>query len=257
MQYTYIIIEDHTKTCIELEQQLKNHPEFHCKGHSKSVSDGITQIMQLKPNLVFLDVELPDGNGFEILKETTPFFNEPPFIIILSDNEKYIRKAINYDVLFYLDKPVIESKLILALNKFKKRFCELKNHLTVKDKYAHLIIRHNDILYIQSDASYCHIHRINDKIITATKPMKEIAKLLPRIFLRVHKSYIININYVEKINTTNKIITLRHRQGLFEITENSKIRLDETFTIKDTIIEIPIGDLFLDAVRIHLLNQHN
>ena len=257
MNYSYIIIEDQQECVLKLQEELKNHPEFICKGIASTVQEGINITLKLKPNIIFLDVELKNEIGFEIIKETACFFNEPPFVIVLSENEKYAKKAINYDVLFYMDKPINPTKLTIALNKFIKRFSELKSHISIKDRNAHWLIKYNDILFIQSDGSYCHVNRLNNKKVTVTKPLKEIETLLPKTFLRVHKSYIINISYIEKINTTHKIITLHYRTGLFEITEKSKIQLDETFTIKDTIIEIPIGDMYLEKVKHTLLTSKN
>ena len=255
MKYSYIIVEDQEESLEQLELELKNHPEFVCKGIASTVQEGINITLSEKPNIIFLDVELGNEIGFEIIKETTCFFSEPPFVIVLSENEKYAKKAINYDVLFYLDKPVNAIKLSIALNKFIKRFSELKSHISIKDRNAHWLIKYNDILFIQSDGSYCHINRINGTKVTVTKPLKEIETLLPKIFLRVHKSYIINISFIEKINTTNRIITLHFRTGLFEITEKSKIRLDEAFTIKDSIVEIPVGEIYLEKVKHVLLTS--
>lgn len=257
MNYSYIIIEDQ-KDCLEqLQSELKNHSELVCLGIASSVNDGIVLTLTQKPNIIFLDVELQDGTGFEILKETKTFFNVHPLVIVLSDDEKFAKKAINYDVLFYLDKPINTLKLTIAINKFKKRFSELKNHISIKDKTAHWLVKHDSILYIQSDGAYCNIHRLNDKKITVTKPMKEIENLLPKTFLRCHKSYIVNINYIEKMNTTLKFIMLHAKTGVFEITEKSKIRLDEIFTIKDTIVEIPIGEVYLERVKHTLLTSKN
>ncbi|HRE76403.1 MAG TPA: LytTR family DNA-binding domain-containing protein [Flavobacterium sp.] len=257
MNYSYIIIEDQ-KECLEhLQNELKNYPEFICLGIASSVNDGIVLTLTQKPNIIFLDVELNDGIGFEILRETNSYFNEPPFVIVISEFEKYAKKAINYDMLFYLDKPINSVKLTIAINKFKKRISELKNHISIKDKTAHWLVKHESILYIQSDGSYCNIHRLNDKKITVTKPMKEIENLLPKTFLRCHKSYIVNINYIEKMNTTLKIIMLHAKTGVFEITEKSKMRLDEIFTIKDTILEIPIGEVYLEKVKHTLLTSKN
>ena len=255
MNYSYIIIEDQQECVLKLQEELKSHHEFICKGIATTVQEGISITLSQKPNIIFLDVELGTEIGFEIIKETACFFSEPPFVIVLSENEKYAKKAINYDVLFYLDKPINTTKLTIALNKFIRRFSELKSHISIKDRNAHWLIKYNDILFIQSDGSYCHINRINGIKVTVTKPLKEIESLLPKIFLRVHKSYIINISFIEKINTTNRLITLHFRTGLFEITEKSKIRLDETFTIKDSIVEIPVGEIYLEKVKHVLLTS--
>lgn len=253
MSYSYIIIEDQEECLQKLQGELARHTEFICKGVASSVEMGINLTLTEKPNIIFLDVELTDGIGFDVLKETTPFFNDPPFVIVISENKQYAIKAINYEVLFYLEKPLSPLKLALALGRFKKRFSELKSHISIKDRNAHWFIKFNDIFYVQSDGSYCNINRLNNSKITVTKPLKEIESLLPKTFIRVHKSYLINSAYIEKINTTTRIITLHYRMGLFQITEQSKTRLDELFSVKNTIIEIPIGEMYLDRVKHTLL----
>jgi two-component system response regulator LytT len=253
MNYSFIVIDDKEKDVEKLIKKLNGFANYVCKGVANSVEDGISLTLEEQPNVIFLNSELKNESGFEIIKHAFPFFNQPPFVILISDSEKHIKKAINYDVLFCLDKPVDSSQLSIALTKFKKHFSSIRNHLSIKDKVAHRIIRHQDILYIQSDSAYCHIHRVNDKIVTATKTLKEIESLLPNSFLRIHRSYVINTAYVETINTTLKTITLHYRTSLFSVNEQSKIRLDESFTLKSVILELPIGDIFLERVKQALL----
>lgn len=253
MNYSFIIIDDKEN---ELENLLKSTNDFQnfiCKGIANSIDSGISLTLAQHPNVIFLNSELQGESGFEIIKHAFPFFNQPPFVILLSENEKYIKNAINYDILFYLEKPLEITQLTIAITKFKKRFSTLRNHLTIKDKIAHRIIPHQDILYIQSDSAYCHINRVNDKIVTVTKTLKEVENLLPNSFLRIHRSYLINTAYVETINTTLKTITLHYRSSLFSVNEQSKIRLDESFTLKSVIFELPIGDIFLERVKQALL----
>jgi DNA-binding LytR/AlgR family response regulator len=253
MNYSFIVIDDKEKDVEQLLKKVNGFANYVCKGVACSVEDGISLTLEEHPNFIFLNSELKNESGFEIIKHAFPFFNQPPFVILISEGEKDIKKAINHDVLFCLDKPIESTQLIIALTKFKKHFSATRHHLTIKDKISHRIIRHQDILYIQSDSSYCHIHRINDKIVTVTKTLKEIENLLPNSFLRIHRSYIINTAYAEIINTTLKTITLHYRTSLFEVTEQSKIRLDESFTLKSVILELPIGDIFLERVKQALL----
>lgn len=253
MNYSFIVIDDKDKDVEQLIEKLNIFQNYVCKGTANSVENGISLTLEEQPNLIFLNSELKNESGFEIIKHAFPFFNQPPFVILISDSEKNVKKAINYDVIFCLDKPIDSLQLTIALTKFKKNFSSTRKHLSIKDKIAHKIIRHQDILYIQSDSSYCHIHRINDKMVTASKTLKEIESLLPSSFLRIHRSYVINTAYVETINTTLKTITLHYRTSLFSVNEQSKIRLDESFTLKSVVLELPIGDMFLERVKQALL----
>jgi two-component system LytT family response regulator len=255
MNYSYIIIEDQAECLLKLQNELISHTEFNCKGIASTVEDGILLTLTEKPNIIFLDVELADGLGFDVLKETTPFFNDPPFVIVISEKKQYAIKAINHEVLYYIEKPLSSLKLELALHKFKKRFSELKSHITIKDRNAHWFIKFNDVFYIQSDGSYCNIYRLDNTKIIVTKPLKEIETLLPKAFIRVHKSYLVNTAYIEKINTTNRLITLHHKTGIIKINEKNKSKLNELYGIQDNIIEIPIGEIYLERVKHALLTS--
>lgn len=236
MNYNYIIVEDNPGALQNLQTALKHHENFKEKGVANSLSQGISLALTTKPHIIFLDVQLGEENGFDLIKEIRMFTSELPFIIMTTDYDKYAKKAVNSDVLYFLDKPIDPDELIIALNKFEKRFLELQNHITVKNSEGHHFMQLDDIQYLQSDSSYCKIFRINNPLMHIAKTMKEIESILPPQFIRIHKSYIVNSKCVTMLNTTKKIIRIA--------TENSDSDLE---------IELPIGDLYMENVKIRLL----
>ena len=236
MNYNYIIVEDNVGSLQNLQTAMKQHQNFKEAGVAHTVSKGISLALSAKPHIIFLDVELGEEKGFDLIKEIRQFTSEMPFIIMTTDFDKYAKKAVNSDVLYFLDKPIDPDELIIALNKFEKRFLELQNHITVKNSEGHHFMQLDDIQYLQSDSSYCKIFRINNPLMHIAKTMKEIESILPPQFIRIHKSYIVNSKCVTMLNTTKKIIRIA--------TENSDSDLE---------IELPIGDLYMENVKIRLL----
>ncbi|MDI1254552.1 MAG: LytTR family DNA-binding domain-containing protein [Flavobacterium sp.] len=256
MHYSFIIIEDLKENIESLKTDMMQYPDFICKGTASTLQEGISLTLEQKPNIIFLDVELGNESGFDLLENIRNYFGEMPFIIILSELEKYAKKAINNEICYFLDKPVNPIQLSLALHKFRKHFAERQSFLTIKDKSGHWFIQHSNILYVQADSNYSYIHRINNKRITVTKTLKDIELMLPKTFLRVHKSYIINITYIEKINTTLKFIMLNVKIGIFDLTP-SKGKSEDQFPAKEIVMDVPIGEMYLEKVKNTLLTSKN
>lgn len=235
MSYNYLIVEDNPGCVKNLQTALKSHKDFSAVGAAPTLSKGIAMALSTKPHLIFLDVELGDENGFDLIKEVRQHTSDFPFIIMMTDYERYAKKAVNTDVLYFLDKPIDPDELAIGLRKFEKQFSELQDHITIKTSDGHFFIPVDSIQYLQSDSNYCKIHRDIESMIV-TKTLKNMERVLPNNFIRIHKSYIVNTKYVQMLNTTKKIIRL-----------NIYNPDDETY------LELPVGGSYLSRVRHHLL----
>ncbi|MBB4807591.1 two-component system LytT family response regulator [Chryseobacterium defluvii] len=236
MNYNYIIIEDNPGSIKNLQMALRPHKNFIETGMAHTLAKGISLALTARPHIIFLDVQLGEENGFELIKEIRQFTSEMPFIIITTDFDKYAKKAVNSDVLYFLDKPVDPDELIIALHKFEKRFLEIQNHITIKNTQGHFFLQLEDIQYIQSDNNCCRIFRENHSPMFVTKTLKEIESILPAPFIRIHKSYIVNAKYIQMLNTAKK-----------------KIRLNTLNPENLKNIELPISDLYMELVKNVLL----
>ena len=159
-----------------------------------------------------------------------------PFIIMTTDFDKYAKKAVNHDVLYFLDKPIDPDELVIALHKFEKRFLELQNHITIKNSEGHFFMQLDDIQFVQSDNNCCKIFRENQAPMFVTKTLKEIETILPPPFIRIHKSYIVNAKHIQMLNTAKKMLKLNSLNA-------------ET----NELIELPISDLYMETVKQTLL----
>lgn len=209
------IIIDDEKHCREvLESLLKKHcPQVELCGMFASAADAISQLEHLKPDLIFLDIEMPGMNGFEFLQQ----FKRRDFAVIFTTAyNEYAIQAIKHSALDYLLKPVDKHELMEAVN----RAAEEQVHKTA-DKVAQLLqamqakpgvrrfavptlegltmINPEDILYVKSDGPYSHFYFNDGRHIMISKTLKESEDVLPaEDFFRIHNSYLINLKYVKK-----------------------------------------------------------
>jgi len=235
MNFNYIIVEDNLGSLQNLQIALKPHSSFKETGVAHTLAKGITLALSTRPHIIFLDVELGNENGFDLIKEIRQFTTEMPFIIMITGVDKYAKKAVNTDVLYFLDKPIDPDELIIALHKFEKKYLELQNHITIKNTEGHFFMQLEEILYIQSDNNCCRIFKKDGTQMFVTKTLKEIETILPLPFIRIHKSYMINTKYIHMLNTAKKIVQLKNSNA------------------QDELSELPISDLYMEKVKQTLL----
>lgn len=208
-----IIIEDETKAQRILQTLLKEH----CKGVevlavASDVVEGVKEIVAKKPDLVFLDIELPGYSGFELLD----FFQKPEFgIIFTTAYSEFAIRAFELSAIDYLLKPLQISKLQTAVEKAKKekgrqimeKLFALKNNLQeekskkialpVADGY--LFAEEDEILYFEADNSYTTIFLTNGNKVLVSRGLKDFVELIQsKNFYKPHRSYYINLNQIRQ-----------------------------------------------------------
>lgn len=204
-----VIIDDEIKARENLEYLIKNFcPDVEVIASVSSISDGEVAIRTNKTDLVFLDIEMPHGNGFELLdKFKVITFN----LIFISAYEHYALQAIKSEAIDYLLKPIDIDELINAVAKV----CETKNTnltfpgenieklaLPMRDGYVFLKLK--EISRIESDGSYTTFFTITNEKFVVSKNIAEFERILDgSCFFRCHKSHIININFVKKFLRTD------------------------------------------------------
>ena len=250
MNYSYIIVEDNEECTNLLQSILKDYPNYSCLGVATSVSGGISLALKTRPALIFLDVQLGSKTGFELIAELRLHFHKMPSIIVTTDYDKYAKQAVNNDVLYFLDKPYDLDEMTIAITKFERKYAELYSSLFIKSEQGNWSLDYSDIFYIQARGNMIDIwtiNSINPKLFSKT--LKDIEKTLPVQFLRVHNSYIVNIQYVEKWNTTVMKLWLKAHTGQIESVLVEKIGIDTKLQYKDHEKEIPLGEKYLEKVK--------
>jgi len=265
MKYSYLIIEDNPKAIESLRLFMNGFPLFKEKGIAHNVKKGVLLAMEQKPDLIFLDVELENGNGFELIKELKSTLNFLPKIIMTTSHDYYAKEAVNNDVFYFISKPYDPDEIEIALRKFEKIFIENQSQIHIKNAEGHHIINLEDIIMVMSDGNYSHIFKKDLKIITSAKSITDIEEKLPLNFMRIHKSYVINNSFIELFNSQSKTIILSSEQPLThiknKICERENIDLKNLSVSNKTIsaahknshkVVLPVGKIYLEKVKLNL-----
>jgi DNA-binding LytR/AlgR family response regulator len=165
-----------------------------------SAMDALKCLQQEKIDLIFLDVEMPGMNGLEFLEQFKPNAD----IIFISSQEKYAYDGYELNVVDYLLKPISFSRFNRAVSKIMaKKFPEYtpedQQFLFIKDKGVYQKVLIQDIQYIQSSSEYVTIYTKAKRTMLYSS-MDGMLKRLPANFVRVHRSFIVNLHAIEKVN---------------------------------------------------------
>lgn len=212
---TAVIIDDEAKGRLALRQKLKNYcPNVHIVAEAVDGVEALAAIEKHHPQLIFLDIEMPKMNGFEMLNN----IKEKKFqIIFTTAYDQYAIKAIKYAAFDYLLKPVDIEELKTAIARVdssetlqtKKQIELLQqnmqhpkkqlNKLAIPTLEGLLFFDINDIIHLEANSNYTFIHFLGKPKITASKTLKEFEDILPEnIFFRAHHSHLINLNYIKR-----------------------------------------------------------
>lgn len=220
-----IIIDDEFNAREFLEKILhRSFPnKFLVLGKCESIDDAVVAIEKYNPELVFLDVQMPNKNGFELFKEIKDINFE---VIFTTAHSEFAIDAIKCSALDYLLKPITAIDLLETIKKYDakqnkasqqdKLMLLLENIDTGSSEFKKIafptdsgfeLIKTNSILYCEADSNYCSIKCLDGRKITLSKTLKHIEEILPKtIFQRIHKSYLVNLNYVNKFDKSNELI---------------------------------------------------
>jgi two-component system LytT family response regulator len=211
-----------------------------------SIAMAMEKIKKYEPELVFLDIEMPFGSGFELLERMSPINFD---IIFVTAYDHYALKAIKFSALDYLLKPVDIDELKKAIGKHKKKNIEdtvesyqnlIDNEqlegdnkkLAIPDSSGIMFVRIRNIIRCESDGNYTKIYLIGGKKILASKTLGEYENMLEGDgFYRIHRSHLINLSHLKKYNKgdhsfvelsdgTTCDVSRRKKSGFLEALDN-------------------------------------
>lgn len=213
MSYKTLIIDDEVRGCLSLQKMLQHtSTDIEVSGLAHSGTEGLEKIEELKPDLVFLDIQMPDMTGFGMLEKLENINFD---IIFTTAYDQYAIKAFRYSAVDYLLKPIDMDELKEALNKFRSRkdgtqppqhqqlntlFQQVTlKKITLPTQEGLLFVNIDDIIRLQSTSNYTTFYLGNKKSIVVSKTLGEFESILePHHFYRTHNSHIINLGHIEK-----------------------------------------------------------
>jgi len=212
----HCIIIDDEKQCINtLELMVKKHcPDLVIDATCDSAADGIKAINKHRPELVFLDIEMPKMNGFDMLEQFDDIFFH---VVFTTAYNQFAIKAFRYSALNYLLKPIDPDDLKETVRRIEKnQGAPLKEQLSMmmqqmkkKDGGPQRIalstgdglmfVNTTEVIYCQSESNYTYVYLVNGDKVLLARPLKEFEETLSGDrFFRIHNSYLVNLDQIKK-----------------------------------------------------------
>jgi two-component system LytT family response regulator len=226
-----VIIDDEEGARFMLASLLKDYcPEIEVVASCSNVPDGVLAINKYDPQLVFLDIEMPEYNGFELIN----FFKEIDFeIIFITAYSQYAVQAFEVSAIDYLLKPLDVEQLKKAVSKVKEKtsYSNIQERLDLmKSVYGGEQIQKialplgdglafvdvNDVVFFEAERSYTHVFLRDHNKFLISKPMRFFEDLLEHReqFFRLHRSYLINLNFVKKYTRKESMVVMDNQTAI-------------------------------------------
>jgi two-component system, LytTR family, response regulator len=227
-----IVIDDEHDAVNFIKSIINEYcPKLEVVDVANSANEGAKKIIEKNPDLVFLDVEMPHGSGFDLLSR----FPEKIFdVIFITAFNHYAIKAIKFSAVDYILKPININEFIAAVEKVIDKRTHVQNRdesfqallenvrsalpgkLAIPTSEGMEYLNTKDIIRIEADRSYSWFYLINQKKILVSRNLKEYQELLTdRNFFRSHNSHLINLEHVKKF--------IRHEGGAIELIDGSQV----------------------------------
>jgi|JI10StandDraft_1071094.scaffolds.fasta_scaffold92813_2 two-component system LytT family response regulator len=232
-----ILIDDEPEALRGMESMLGIFcPMLEIIGKAHSVSSGLFEIQQLRPDLIFLDIAMRDGTGFELLEKC----KERNFAtIFVTAYDQYAIKALRMNAMDYLMKPVDPDELCAAVERVKNKPLPEYNHLLsayannqftkigVPNSKGVTYLEINNIVRLESSNNYTYIHTKGQKAILVSRTIKSFESLLPADkFVRCHQRHIINLDLVLSLERTDGTHILMGDGTVVPISRANKTHMD-------------------------------
>lgn len=242
---TAIIVDDEQHARQVTENMLRLYcPDVKVLTTCSNVPEAVLAIKEHKPDVVFLDIEMPDYNGFTLLK----FFDEVSFqIVFVTAYSQYALQAFELAAVDYLLKPLQADKLKEAVERLRQKLStkDLKQQLELLQENLNngsmskialpisdgiLFVSVDDILYLTADGAYTEVNLANESKVIVSRKLKFFEDLLikRKNFFRIHRSYLINLNHVAKYNRTESMVTLENNISL-PVSKERKKEFEDSF----------------------------
>ena len=246
MRISAAVIDDEPYALLRIKKLLRVDNEIDIVGEASTGEDAFKLISLKKPEILFLDIKMPDATGFDVLSRLDPSYK--PYVVFITAFDTYALKAFEYNAIDYILKPFDNSRFFRAIEKAKE-FIRLKqsskinkqiselikgdvskpyedqpSQIKIKEKGWVIFVDHQDVIMFEAHGNYCKIHTPK-KYYLYKKTMKDLDSNLNRSeFLRVHRSFILNINYIINVKYLGK------NEYEFELSNSTKITSGRSYS---------------------------
>ncbi|HEX9825276.1 MAG TPA: LytTR family DNA-binding domain-containing protein [Flavobacteriaceae bacterium] len=230
MTLNCIVVDDSAIQRLSIVKLVKNHPNLNLVAEYSSALETKNGLNTQQADLIFLDIEMPDLTGFELVD----ILDDKPQIIVVTGKTEYAFKAFSYDATDYLQKPITKERFNIAVKKalelYKLKLGEYDTdgeHLMIKSEHKKHKVYIKDIKWVQALGDYIKLITEYDSFVILST-MKEFEKeLSEEKFLRIHKSYIVNLDKIERFSSK----TVEIGDSKIPLSRNQKTQLVEALRL--------------------------
>jgi two-component system LytT family response regulator len=195
---TVLIIDDERSSREEIKRALKDYQDFMVFGEAENADDAKQLIENRQPDLIFLDIEMPEKSGFDLLES----LDNVPAVIFTTAYNQYATQAFEVNALDYLLKPIRQERFAKAIEKIRNSITPADRKIFIKDGSTCFFIYLHEIYLIESLDNYTRLYFGNNKALQRRSLRQWEEMLDESIFFRINRNEIININYIKEINKT-------------------------------------------------------
>ncbi len=245
--YKAVIIEDeyHLREALSLLLEMVVPEQIQITGYAEGLPDAVTLIDRLKPDVVFMDVKLKNGTGFEVLNNIS---YKDFHLIFTTAYEEYAVRAFKFNAIDYLLKPIDPEELkntIERIEKNRRKYVHFDalmplseesgnapERIVLPTQEAMHVVKLKSIIRCETSGSYTTFFLENDKKIMVSKPLKHYEEMLgPPYFMRVHQSHLINVDYIASYSKDGMItlkdkstvpVSRANRESFFRMLKNEQ-----------------------------------
>jgi two-component system LytT family response regulator len=207
-QIKAVIVEDSRLARNELKELIKGYSQITIIGEAENVDDGYKLIIENSPDLLFLDINMPEKDGFELLE----MLDEVPITIFTTAFDEYAIKSFDYNALDYLLKPINEKRFAKAIEKVREKLTATKDtseennrrltgnsQIFIKDGEKCWLIKVGDISHFEIVGNYTRVF-FQDENPLLYKSLNQVEEKLPeKYFFRANRQQIINTNFISNV----------------------------------------------------------
>ncbi len=227
-----VVIDNEPDALTRMKYILDKFPELEVNGCFTDPNEGIRAVTKLKPDMVFVDIEMPGKTGFEVVREIRQATCEPYFVFVTAYNQ-YAVKAIKAGAFDFLLKPVDIDECKEMLARYSQNHPPAskaahqptqaanpsKKRIRLNSRTGFLVADLANIFYCEADGAYTKIFLTDGKMLHASTYLADVEKLLPQTdFIRISRFHLINLNFLSEFDRKNKQVLLSHAENTEKLT---------------------------------------
>ena len=205
MKFSVLIVDDEPLSCARMKRLLQSEQDISSIAIAENGQTALPAIRELNPDIIFLDIEMPGLNGFEMLKKIPP--GKKPYTIFVTAYEEHAVKAFEVEAVDYLLKPVTKERLSAALDRARNllrqsaspKRNEYPKHLAIKEQDGVHLIKMSQVDWVEADGRYVILHSGSRSFAMREGINSLSARLDPSRFLRIHRSFVVNVDRIAKL----------------------------------------------------------